>query len=813
MPDKAPVWPVRWPAATLVIAALLTAGSIWSATSIEPEVDFVDTVPEHPGLEPYRRMLAGLDGVRFVAVYMAAADASLRGDAFDALVAEQEGLSAHMETGFPEGTFSHSLSVYEAMRTGNYMLAKMATAGNPPESAYSLPDDPVTWEAVKSQALDGDTLDDVLAQDGSSALMLFFLSTRDAAEARGLAGQVGDALAAWAADGDNHPVTEEHQPTGLLWASHVTDERNRDETLKWMPWVAAAVGLTLLWVVRRPSNALIAVVSLGCALAWTFGAMGLLGIKISFLTFILAPVVMGIGIDQAVHLLHRYEQERGDRDRRAAIDRAVRTTWPAITAAGLTTAAGIAVLGFVPAPLFAEIGLVAAAGIVLAVASALTVTPALRSAMPDWIRGARRDLIGPRLAALARPGLARPALAIIAILLITGAAAFVAQDTRIESGSAENEFPQDDPTIVLQHRIEDEYGAFQRAYLVVEGDMTDPDALAALHAAVQDASDLPLYRDASSVADLLLADEATDEGAVDIARAGILGAMGQQPDEDARLPQTASEARDRLDALHADPLWRGIVPFTITADYALAVVAIELEPWNDQAALLELRDALRSKEATLAAAIGPDHQVHAAGAPINRAAVIEHTPDDVGIATFGAAGAVGVLLAVGWARRGWHGLALAALAAGMVLVAALWLLASIPLLDGVYNWAAERGAPANSVALNHMFLLAFAITIAVGVDDLVHLAHRYWEARDAGRPRPAQEALRRAGRAITGTTATTFVAFVAMAGIYFLQSKNLAILTAAGVAYAYALTLLVATFGFRKTLETRAGSTGDARPV
>lgn len=806
--------PSRAPWSVLALVALLTFGAVLGVQRIEPEVDFVDTVPDHDGLPLYRAMLEELDGIRFVAVHMPRAETgpSLREPAgFDALVAEQEALTAYLEGRFP-GAFSHQLSAYEAMRAGNYMTMQVATAGNAQESDYRLPDD-ATHDAVRDRTLGDASIDDVLAKDGSSALWLGFFSTKDNIEARRLSGDVADALADWNT-ARTDPATGTPQASGLLYSSHYTDERNEQDLRFWGVAAAGAVAIALLWVLRRPANILIAVSSVAVATTWTFGALGWLDIRISFLTLFLAPVVSGIGVDYAVHLLHRVEEEQATGSTsRDAVARALRHTgWP-IALAALTTAAGLAVLLLVPAPLFAEIGGVASLGVLLGLGAALSLGASLRSLIPVRARSTpRRERVGPALARWATHVRSRPAPAVLVVLMVSLAAIVVAaSQTTIESGSAENEFPQDDPVIQLQHRIEQEYGAFQRAYLIVRGDMTNPDALLALHEATTAVSDVPLYREASAVTALLLADEATDQGAVDVALAGILTPAGAAPTEAQRLPQTRAEAQDRLDALHEHPLWRTIAPFSITRDYDLAVVALQLDPWQDQQHLLGLRDALEVHADRLQSALGPSYEVAASGAPVNRAAVLEQTPRDVAIATVGSALAVGAVLTAAWSRRGAEGLAMAGLGVLLVLVSALWLIAAVPALDALYGVLGT----ANNAVLNDMFLLAFAITVAVGVDDLVHLVSRFWEARDAGagHAEALATAFQTAGRAITGTTLTTFVAFAVLGGVYFLQSKNLALLTAAGVLIAYMLTLLLVPVALGRW-STRADTDArDASPA
>lgn len=786
-------WAVRAPALVLVIGLAATVLAAYGATLIEPEVDFVDTVPAHPGLEPYRHLVDRLDGVRFVAVYQAhdtAFGPNLRtAEGFDALVEEQGLFTSELLAAFPNGTFSHQLSGHEAMKAGNYMLEKIATAGNPRPESYSVPEDPVRYQTVRDQALGDDTLDDVLAADGSSALMLFFFATKDPIEARQLTGEVAEFISQWESERSNHPATRDHQPSGLLWASHATDTINQREMVRLAPWAAAGVALALLWVVRRPANVLIATTSLVAALVWTYGIMGFAGIKISFLTMFLAPVVVGVGIDYAVHVLHRYEEERDlGTPRNAALSTAVQRTGRSVGIAATTTVAGMLVLLFVPNPLFAEIGGVAALGIALGFLAAITITPALRAVLPDGKRHVRRDRVGGALAKLVGATGRRPWIPALVALLLTAGAAWAATGTVVESGSAENEFPQDDPIILLQHRIEEEYGAFQRAYLVLEGDIAQPATLQAMHAAIERAGTLPLFREATSVTAILLADEATDDGAVDILESVVSGPTGQTQSDAERLPQSDAEAQAALDRLFADPLWRTIAPFTITPAYDLAIVSITIEPWADQDELRAFVTALQDQAAILADDVDDDVRVAAAGAPVNRAELVEQTPWNVAIATIGAALAVLAVLAIAWRRRGWLGVRVAAVGAAVVLASAVWLLAAIVGLDGLYGITGSQ----NNAVLSDMFLLAFAVTIAVGIDDMVHLAGRYWEEKDRGNSDPRDAALRTAGRAITGTSLTTMVAFLIMADVYFLQSKNLAILSALGVLFAYVLTLLLA---------------------
>ncbi|MHB1260092.1 MAG: MMPL family transporter [Thermoplasmatota archaeon] len=756
-------------------------------------------MPASEEVDAYRALLSQLDGTRFVAVHMPArVGIDLRSDAgFDALVTEQGDLTGFMLESFPNGTFSHTLSVWEAMRAGNYMFAKIATAGNPPASAYSVPSDPVSYQQVRDEVR-GDSGKDVLAANGQSAIVLLFLNAPNDAAARSVSAAVARELAQWDTMTVVDRATGTPQASGLAYVSHLTDERTAADLRVWATVAAIVTGLTLLVVVRRIGDIISASASLVLASLAAFGILGWLRVEVNFLTVFLAPIVSGIGMDYALHILHRNRQNReSGQPRKAALAQALRHMGPAVSVSALCTAAGLAVLLFVDAPLFAQVGLLGALGVALGLLASLAVAPALRAILPERPVRVHRDHLGAAMArtasALGRPGVAIPILVLLVVAGVAGAL-----NVRTSSGTSQNEFPQDDPAIVLQHRIEDEYGAFQRAYIVVEGDITQPAVLRALANATAAApARVPGLRQASSITDLLLADAATDQGALDIAASQLPPLPIGLPVPDAApepggpsLPATQAEARAGLDRLFSDPLWRGLAPFTISRDYRLAVVALQVQPWNSTEDLAALAKSVRELAAEVTHDAGPAMRVTAAGAPLNRDAVAKAIPGDVLLSTLGVAAVVGTGLAISWRRRGAAGAGAALAGIGLALMSALLLLATVAGLDTAY---ARTPGGTSEAPLSQMFLLALAVTVAVGVDGHVQIVHEAWALRDDGLTRSAavRQAYANVGRAVLGTALTTIAAFAPLSGLYFLQSRNLAILTAAGAAFALFLTFLV----------------------
>lgn len=66
----------------------------------------------------------------------------------------------------------------------------------------------------------------------------------------------------------------------------------------------------LLWIdFRKPGYALMAMIPLACGVFWMVGLMYLSGMKISMMSVMCLPLIIGIGIDDGVHIMHRWIHE------------------------------------------------------------------------------------------------------------------------------------------------------------------------------------------------------------------------------------------------------------------------------------------------------------------------------------------------------------------------------------------------------------------------------------------------------------------------------------------------------------------------
>ncbi len=105
---------------------------------------------------------------------------------------------------------------------------------------------------------------------------------------------------------------------------------------------------------------------------WLFGVMHILGLKFNLYNLIIIPAVMGMSIDNAIHVMHRYK-ELG----RGSLYRVLSTTGSACLLASLTNAGGFAGFLFTAHQGLFSIGLLAILGIATCLVSTLVFLPFL----------------------------------------------------------------------------------------------------------------------------------------------------------------------------------------------------------------------------------------------------------------------------------------------------------------------------------------------------------------------------------------------------------------------------------------------------
>jgi uncharacterized protein len=140
--------------------------------------------------------------------------------------------------------------------------------------------------------------------------------------------------------------------------------------------LAVALGLllvaALLWVDFRSARlTAIALGQLVTGVLMMLGCMQLLGMSINYANAFVTTMIMGVGIDYSIHLVHRLHLNGG------RTDEGVMETGKGVVLAAATNVAGFGTLAFGSYPAIRSVGIVALIGSVTCLVTALTFVPAM----------------------------------------------------------------------------------------------------------------------------------------------------------------------------------------------------------------------------------------------------------------------------------------------------------------------------------------------------------------------------------------------------------------------------------------------------
>jgi len=137
-------------------------------------------------------------------------------------------------------------------------------------------------------------------------------------------------------------------------------------------WTAAAIFLIVYLTFRNLKITLLVLMPILFAIVVTFGLLRLVGHPFSFMAVTAIPLIIGIGIDNGIHLVRRYQEKTPNR-----ILDVAKASGAALIQSNLTTIIGFGALlasSFTP---LAEMGLVTSLGVALTLAGGLWIIPAI----------------------------------------------------------------------------------------------------------------------------------------------------------------------------------------------------------------------------------------------------------------------------------------------------------------------------------------------------------------------------------------------------------------------------------------------------
>lgn len=553
-------------------------------------------------------------------------------------------------------------------------------------------------------------------------------------------------------------------------------------------WISPEAGQRLRIGRRTAADVGLTLVVIGLAVVWMQGLGVLLGPDYAGLISYFSPqtqivpiLIIGLGVDFAIHLLARYRAEVGaGRDPDGGFATSYRTVGLTLLLCTAATAIGFLTNLASPVDFLATLGVLAAAGIIAAFVLTLTFVPAVRllldrraaakGVLPVRALGTQKDATLPRVigrTAWLAERAPVPTLLAGTLLVVLGGYGF----TQLDSEFNLTDFvPQDEPLLEVFETLTEEFGGgFEESTeVLLRGDLATPEAHNALVAALEEAGQLDAVEtlgdqpDATSIVSVLA------QAFGDEALAGELAALGVQPD----LTVDAGADVAAIYTLLADETEPGSTVVAPAGSDSLARVSLRTSA--GQAGAAQLGDGL-------AAAFAPLAEIGIEVVPVSQEILQAQIGIDIEDSQI-----TSLLIALGAA------MALLVLHFGIAnrrpLVGVITVLPVGLVLALTFGTMALTGIPLNPVTAT----LA-ALSIGIGVPFTIHVTSRFLEERRV--VYDGTTALRRTvsqtGGALAGSALTTAIGFGVLVTSTLVPFEQLGYVIVYAIVYSVVASILV----------------------
>jgi len=138
------------------------------------------------------------------------------------------------------------------------------------------------------------------------------------------------------------------------------------------------VALLVVLVFRSVARPVMGLIALVMGVCWAFGFAAVTVGHLNMMSMVLAPMLIGIGMDYGIHLVARYDEERGaGYTIHESLERTFEGAGPGILHAAVTTSVGLFALLLTGVSVLQELGLITGCGLLLTLLSTFVVLPSL----------------------------------------------------------------------------------------------------------------------------------------------------------------------------------------------------------------------------------------------------------------------------------------------------------------------------------------------------------------------------------------------------------------------------------------------------
>ena len=288
-----------------------------------------------------------------------------------------------------------------------------------------IPDDPAIFAARKRAALESPFVTSALvSKDGKATAVVVEIDHIEGEfeYKRRLLDELRAIIAEESTRGGSEIVL-----AGTADLDHAFFEYTERDMILFLPIIFFCICIAILTIFRRPATVIIPLCVVFVSILWTLGIQGLLGWKITVVSSMLAPLLMAMGIADAVHVVTEYLDELLEgRTRAEAAIEALKKVWRPCLFTSLTTSAGFLSLLVSNIQPVRRTGMLAAIGVLIAFVVTVVLVPALLTVVkaPDhrYLERMRGGVISRMLGVLGRGSPRRSWITVgVAVALVAGA--------------------------------------------------------------------------------------------------------------------------------------------------------------------------------------------------------------------------------------------------------------------------------------------------------------------------------------------------------------------------------------------------------
>jgi len=171
--------------------------------------------------------------------------------------------------------------------------------------------------------------------------------------------------------------------SGMPYIRTINAKNIKDEIVLFVGGALLVTALVFFFFFRSFRATVITLVVVIIGVVWAFGFIGLLGYEITVLTALIPPLIIVIGVPNAVFLINKYQQEiKKHGNQVKSLQRVITKVGNATLMTNVTTASGFATFIFVKSQLLREFGILASINIISIFILALLIIPIIYSFMP-----------------------------------------------------------------------------------------------------------------------------------------------------------------------------------------------------------------------------------------------------------------------------------------------------------------------------------------------------------------------------------------------------------------------------------------------